>query len=71
MSKVLKEHTHVFAHNFLNIQWIFNLQNQSMSKHVGGIKGYFDLWHLQQDSTYIAFDGMVEKLYVSAFQNVF
>ena len=26
MSKVLKEHTHVFTHNFLNIQPIFNPQ---------------------------------------------
>ena len=26
MSKVLKEHTHVFTHNFLNIQLIFNPQ---------------------------------------------
>ena len=26
MSKMGKEHTHIFAHNFLNIQPIFNLQ---------------------------------------------
>ena len=26
MSKMGKEHTHIFAHNFLNIQSIFNLQ---------------------------------------------
>ena len=24
MSEVSKEYTHIFAHNFLNIQWIFN-----------------------------------------------
>ena len=26
MSKMGKEHTHIFAHNFLNIQPIFNVQ---------------------------------------------
>ena len=26
MSKMGKEHTHIFAHNFLNIQLIFNLE---------------------------------------------
>ena len=30
--------------------------------YVGGVEGYFDLLHLQHASTYIAYDGMVEKL---------
>ena len=29
--------------------------------YVRGVEGYFDLWHLQHASTYIAFDGMVGK----------
>ena len=29
--------------------------------YVGGVKGYFDLQHLLHASTYIAFDGMVQK----------
>ena len=39
-----------------------------ISKHVEGIKGYFDLQHA---STYISFDDMVRKLLVSAFQIFF
>ena len=42
-----------------------------MSKHVEGIKGYFDLQHLQHTSTNISFDDMVKKLVVSAFQIFF
>ena len=26
ITTVLKEHTHIFTHNFLNIQWIFDPQ---------------------------------------------
>ena len=29
--------------------------------YVGGVEGYFDLWHLQHALTYIAFNGMVGK----------
>ena len=55
MLKVSKEHTHIFAHNFLNIQRIFNpqkvleswdlgLSNIPLNAiYVGGVKGYFDL----------------------------
>ena len=43
----------------------------SNTVYVRGVKGYFDLWHLQHASTYIVFDGIVGKLCVSAFQNFF
>ena len=64
---------HIFAHNFLNIQLIFNPQKfwkaetqgfpaiPSNAIYVGGVKGYFNLRHLQHALTYIAFDGMVKK----------
>ena len=42
-----------------------------MSKHVEGVESYFDLQPLQHASTYIAFDGIVGKSYVSSFQNFF
>ena len=32
MSKMGKEHTHIFAHNFLNIQLIFNVQKVLKSR---------------------------------------
>ena len=59
MSKVLKEHTHIFTHNFLNIQLIFNPQKVLKSWDLGlsnhnikcylcpRLEGYFNLWHLQ------------------------
>ena len=59
MSKVSKEHAHIIAHDFLDIQLIFDpkksfgklrleafrpfRQMLSVSKHVGGVEGYFDL----------------------------
>ena len=39
--------------------------------YVEGVKSYFDFWSLQHASTYIALDGMVGKISVSAFQNFF
>ena len=64
---------HIFAYNCLTIQPIFNPKKVleswdsgfstilSIAMHVKGVKGYFDLWHLQHASTYIVFDGMVKK----------
>ena len=68
---------HIVAHNFLNIQLIFNPKKNfgklrlrafqpyhqilSMLKHVRSVKGYFDLQHPQHASIYIAFDGIVGK----------
>ena len=63
---------HIFAHNFLNIQPIFNPQksfgklrlrafqpyHQMLS--VGGVKGYFNLRHLWHASTYIVDSKLVE-----------
>ena len=40
-----------------------------MLKYVEGVKGYFDLQQLQHASIYVAFDGMVAKPLVLAFQN--
>ena len=67
-SKMGKEHTHIFAHNFLNIQPIFNLQKVwkaetkslpyhqilCIIKHVEDVKD--NLRHLQHASTYIGFE---------------
>ena len=39
--------------------------------YVEGVKRYFDFWPLQHASIYIALDGMVWKVWVSAFQNFF
>ena len=41
----------------------------SMSKHVKGVKGYFDLQYFQHASRYIVLDDMAGKPKVSAFQN--
>ena len=37
--------------------------------YVKGVESYFDFWPLWHASTYIALDGMVGKVLVSAFQN--
>ena len=37
--------------------------------YVKGVESYFDFQTLQHALTYIALDGMVEKVKVSAFQN--
>ena len=39
--------------------------------YVEGVDSYFDFQPLQHASTYIALDGMVRKVQVSAFQNFF
>ena len=39
--------------------------------YVKGVESYFDFWPLQHALTYIALDGMVGKVLVSAFQNFF
>ena len=59
-SKKFKMVLHIFVHNFLNIQPIFNPQKVleswdlglvnnmlCMLKHVGGVEGQNNLWHLQ------------------------
>ena len=73
MSKMGKEHTHIFAHNFLNIQPIFNPQKVLESLDLGlsnhTIKSYVcqrcqrsnNPQHLQHSLTYIRVDGMVGK----------
>ena len=61
---------YIFAHNFLNIQPIFNLQkvleswdlDLSNAMYVEGVESYFDFWPLRDASTYIALDGMVGKV---------
>ena len=35
MSEMSKIYKHVFAHNFLNIQWIFNLEKVLKSGNIG------------------------------------
>ena len=74
---------HIFAHNFLNIQPILNpkkvwkaetwtfLTTASNVMYVEMVEGYFNLSPLWHALTYIVFDGMVDKSYVSAFQNFF
>ena len=39
--------------------------------YVEGVESYFDFWPLQHASAYIALNGMVGKISVSAFQNFF
>ena len=39
--------------------------------YIEGVESYTDFWPLWHASTYIALDGMVGKVYVSAFQNFF
>ena len=61
-----RTHTHIFAHNFLNIQPIFNPKKVLESWDLGlmyveDVKGWNDLQHLWHASTYIRFDGMVGK----------
>ena len=71
MSEMSKIYKHVFAHNFLNIQWIFNPEKVLKSwdiglcilKHVGDVgdrsstpKGYNAIYVKD-----IGFDGMAEK----------
>ena len=41
----------------------------SNAMYVERVESYFDFWPLRHVSTYIALDGMVEKVWVSAFQN--
>ena len=61
---------YIFAHNFLNIQPIFNLQkvleswdlDLSNAMYVEGVESYFDFWPLWHASTYISLDGMVGKV---------
>ena len=64
---------HIFAHNFLNIQAIFNpkkvlesreldLSNRTNVIYVEGVESYFDFRPLLHALIYIALDGMVGKV---------
>ena len=52
-----------------HVEGVESWNNFRIMIYVGGVKGYFDLQHLWHALTYIVFDGMVGKPWVSAFQN--
>ena len=54
---------HIFAHNFLNIQPIYNpqkvleswdldLSKNTNAMYIKGVESYFDFWHLWHASTF-------------------
>ena len=54
-------YTHIFAHNFLNIQLIFNPQKVLCVEVCQRCQRSNNLQHLRHSSTYIGVDGMVRK----------